>query len=62
MPLAHFSMAENFDMAFFLVFQAFLVSGLRQKQTGPFSLPAYGGIICQHIEDNHVPGVLGKPF
>ena len=62
MALAHFGMAENLDVALFLVLQAFLVSGLRQKQAGPFTFPAHRGIVGQHIEDNHVPGVLGKPL
>ena len=60
--LTHLGMAENLDVALFLTLQAFLVSGLRQKQTGSFTLPAHRGIIAQHIEDNHVSGVLGKPF
>lgn len=55
-------MALHLDMALFLVLQAFLVSGLRQKQAGPFAFPAHRRIVGQHIEDNHVPGVLGKPL
>ena len=62
MSLAHLGMAENLDVALFLVLQAFLVSGLRQKQAGPFAFPAHRRIVGQHIEDNHVPGVLGKPL
>src|SRR5699024_11531107 len=49
-------------MALFLVLQAFLITRLRQKQAGPFSLPAHRGIVSQHIEDNHVPGFLCKPL
>ena len=53
-------MAENLDVAFFLVFQTLLVSSLRQKQTGAFSFPAHRGVMRQHIKNNHVPGVLRK--
>ena len=62
MPLTHLGMAENLDVALFLALQAFLVSSLRQKQTGPFALPSHRGIVGQHIKDNHVPGVLSKPL
>ena len=60
MALAHFGMAENLDVALFLVLQAFLVSGLRQEQAGSFAFPANRGIVRQHIKNNHVPGVLRK--
>ena len=40
--------------------RAFLVSSLRQKQTGAFSFPANRGVMRQYIKNNHVPGVLRK--
>ena len=49
-------------MPFLLALKTFLVAVIRQKQAGTLALPADRGIMGKHIENNHVPGVLGKSF
>ena len=47
-------------MPVFLPLKCFLITFLVQVDAGSFAFPANRGIICQHIKDNHVPGIISK--
>ena len=60
--LTYLCVAQNLNLPLVLTIQCFFITGIRQEQAGSFAFPANRGIVRQHIEDNHVPGVLGKPL